>query len=288
MMSRLSAPVLCLLLVASLAACEDPFFEPSVRPVEQGLAVAAPIGHAAALAMAAFDGQPSPCAEFSTNCADPPCGGVVDLIVDQRCPLPLAPGAEGRILVTGAMTSEQNGLFTAVFGDVDVSGERLLVERVHAFLVTRFEMDRADPDAEDDRLKVIFYDLDIELAGSERFELSQSMWLVDVDRGDTPGDPSDDRLTIHGVRQGAGRSGDHQAFGDQTLLAAATVDAECPLNPVRGFGIIESADSSDFASNGITMLGFHPKCDGLARILLSAGLGAPSSGTEVELDLLAK
>jgi hypothetical protein len=148
-------------------------------------------------------------------------------------------------------------------------------------------MDRADPDAADDKLKVIFYDLDIELAGGERFELSQSMWLVDVDRGDTPGDPSDDRLIIHGVRQGAGRSGDHRAFGDQTLLAAATVDAACPLNPVRGFGIIESADSSDFASNGITMLAFHPNCDGLARILLSAGLGAPSSGTEVELDLLA-
>ncbi len=267
--------------VTVLVGCENPFFEPSVRPIEQGLGVSVPIGHAAALAVAAFDGDPSPCAQLNA-------GGVVNLTVDQDCPIPLLPMARGMITVTGAMTSPTSGLFAAVFTEIDVDGRPLMLERINAFLVTRFSMDRMDPSDEDDNLKVIFYDLDLELPSRERFEFAQSMWLVDVDRGSTPGVPGDDTMVISGLRQGAGKSGAQQAFADQTLLAGAFIDSECQRNPRRGFGLIESGNSGSFADNGITIVAFTPECDGNARILLSAGLGAPSTGTRVELDLLSR
>jgi hypothetical protein len=275
-----------LILSIATAGCKDPFFKPSVRPIERALGATIPVGYAATLAMSAFQGHPTQCVNFSTDCAEPPCGGLVNIMVNQDCPLPLSENAEGMITVTGALTSADTGLFAAVFSEVSEGNRKLMLQKVKAFVVTRFNMNRSDPDAEDSNIKVIMYDLDIELTPPETMDVGQAMYLIDVDTNKTPGDPSDDYMTINGVRQGAQKQ-QTTAGASQTVLAQVGMNPKCRKNPVMGFGIIESADTSRIADNGITMLAFTPNCTGEALILLSVGLAAPSSTTSVKLNLLA-
>jgi hypothetical protein len=177
-------------------------------------------------------------------------------------------------------------LFAAVFSKVQVGNRKLMLQKVKAFVVTRFNMNRGQPDAEDSNIKVIMYDLDIELTPPEKMDVGQAMYLIDVDTNKTPGNPYDDYMTINGVRQGA-QTQQAAAGASQTVLAQVGMDPKCRKNPVRGFGIIESADTSRLADNGITMLGFLPQCTGEALILLSVGFAAPSSTTTTKLNLLA-
>ena len=271
------AAILLVLVMANLqTGCENPFFEPSVRPIERALGVTVPVGYAATLAMSAMEGHATECVDFSV-------GNVVNITVDEDCPLPIGESPEGIITVTGVMTSEDTGMFAAVFSDVSDGNRQLMLKSVNAFLVTRFSMDRDAPEDEDQNLKVIFYDVDVEL--TTQVDVAQSMWLVDVDTGGTPGDPSDDMMVINGIRQGA-YAGGGQGGVNQSLLAQATMHADCRRNPISGFGMIESGDSSRLADNGITMLGFTPECNGDALILLSVGMAAPSSGTRVDLNLM--
>ncbi len=281
--------IVILLLPAVLAAgCDDPFFKPNVRSIERSIGVTIPVAYVATLAMSAFEGEETDCVNFSTDCVDPPCGGLVSVVVNEACPFPLAGDAQGVITVTGVRINEDTGLFAAVFNEVDVSGRKLMLKSIDAFVVTRFSAQLFGESQPDEGIKVIFYDGDIEYTDPNVIAVEQSMWMVDVATSGTPGDPRDDVMNINGVRQAAGAGGGDipSASMNQTVLAQVKMDATCALNPVCGFGIIEAGDTGDPMNNGITMLGFHRACDGKAIVLLSVGLAAPSTSTEVELNLL--
>jgi hypothetical protein len=272
-------------LLAGLIACESLFFKPDVRSIERALGAAVPIAYVGTLAMAAFRGEPTRCVDFATNCADPPCGGIVNVRVDEDCPLPLAEGGQGMVTVTGALVSEDTGLFAAVFSDIQVGSRRLVLREVRAFIVTGFT-DRVFGEARgEDGIKVLFYDADLDFTRDAGVEVAQSQWLVDVATRGTPGDPSDDRMSITGASQEAG-AGAQQANAKQTAMIMVEMDAQCLKNPVRGYAIIEAVNTAEVMDNGITMLGFHPACDGQADILLSVGTSSPSTGTAVKLNLL--
>jgi hypothetical protein len=274
-----------ILVLVPLSGCEDPFFKPSVRPIERSLGAAIPIAYVATLATAAFDGQATTCTDFSTDCADPPCGGVVNILVDDNCPFPIADGATGVVSVVGARMSEEVGLFSAVFTEVDIPGDKLMLRSIDAFIVSKFSPDLiiGEPRTETG-IKVIYYDIDVEFEDSQALDLAHSEWIIDVATMDTPGDPSDDVMSIFGARQ-AVETGSGFAAASQTALVMTKYESSCRRNPVSGFGIIESADTSRLADNGITMLGFRPECDGKALVLLAVGMATPSTGTEVTLNL---
>ncbi|MBW2699557.1 MAG: hypothetical protein JRF33_01950 [Deltaproteobacteria bacterium] len=280
--------IIIMLLPAMLAAgCEDPFFKPNVRSIERSIGVTIPVAYVATLAMSAFEGNQTDCVSFSTNCEDPPCGGMVSIVVNDSCPFPLAGDAQGVVTVTGVRVNEDTGMFAAVFTEVDVSGRKLMLQSIDAFVVTRFSAQLFGQAQPEEGLKVIFYDGDIEYTDPNVIAVEQSMWMVDVATSGTPGDPRDDVMNINGMRQAAGAGGDiPNASVSQTVLAQVKMDATCPRNPVSGFGIIEAGDIGDPMNNGITMLGFHRRCDGKALVLLSVGLAAPSTSTDVELNLL--
>jgi hypothetical protein len=268
-----------------LSACDELIFKPDVDSIETALGAAVPIAHVGTLAMAAFRGETTRCVDFATNCADPPCGGLVNVRVDDDCPLPLAEGGEGMVTVTGALVNEDTGLFAAVFSDVQVGSRRLILREVRAFIVTRFTDSVFAEPRMDEGIKVLFYDADLDLARDGGLDVAQSQWLVDVATRGTPGDPSDDRMSITGASQEAG-AGEQRANAKQTAMIMVEMDAGCLRNPVRGYAMIEAVNTTEVMDNGITMLGFHPACDGEADILLSVGTSSLSTGTSVRLNLL--
>jgi hypothetical protein len=285
-MRKVAALVASLALALSvLVACDELMFKPDVDSIETALGAAVPIAYVGTLAMAAFRGETTRCVDFATDCADPPCGGIVNVLVNDDCPLPLAEGGQGMVTVTGALVNEDTGLFAAVFSDVQVGSRRLILREVRAFIVTRFTDSVFVEPRMDEGIKVLFYDADLDLARDGGLDVAQSQWLVDVATGSTPGDPSDDRMSISGASQEAG-SGEERAHAKQTAMVMVEMDATCLRNPVRGYAMIEAVNTTEVMDNGITMLGFHSACDGEANILLSVGTSSLSTGTTVALDLL--
>jgi len=189
------------------------------------------------------------------------------------------------VTVTGALVGEDTGLFAAVFSDVEVGSRHLVLREVRAFIVTRFTDSVLGEPRNEEGIKVLFYDADLELARDDGVDVAQSQWIVDVATRGTPGDPSDDRMSVTGASQEAG-SGAERANAKQTAMIMVEMEATCLRNPVRGYAMIEAVNTSEVMDNGITMLGFHPTCDGEANILLSIGASSLSTGTTVRLNLL--
>ncbi len=285
-MRKRTASILSLVVALGvLGACDELFLKPDVGSIERALGAAVPIAHVGTLAMAAFRGEATRCVDFATNCADPPCGGIVNVRVDEDCPLPLADGGQGMVTVTGALVSADTGLFAAVFSDIAVGSRRLVLREVRAFIVTGFTDAAFGQPRNEEGIKVLFYDADLDFVRDDGVQVAQSQWLVDVATRGTPGDPRDDRMSITGASQEAG-TGQSRANAKQTAMIMVEMDASCLRNPVRGYAMIEAVNTSEVMDNGITMLGFHPACDGEADILLSVGSSSLSTGTSVRLDLL--
>ena len=256
-----------------------------MRPIEQSIGTAVPIAYAATLAMAAFQGEDVPCVTLGSLCTNPPCGGLALLEVSERCPFPIASEAKGTIAVTGSRITEDTGVFSATFGDIDVGGKRLVFKTVELFVVTEFSEDLfTEHPGVEEGFKVVYLDVDV-VANDDMASLEESGWVIDVATRGTPGDPSDDLMLINGVRQWAGVGSDPTGAA-QTGLTMVVMDARCPLNPVSGYGLMQAV-TTDIQLLGDTFLYFHEECDGKARILFSLGATTPSTSTLVELNLLS-
>jgi hypothetical protein len=252
----------CYISVAFLSGCSSLLAPPDVKPVERALAVAVPVAYVATLANAAFAGQPAKCTSV--------LGPIANIEVSDACPLPMVDGAQGNITVT-SIGSSAAAIYAAVFTSVDIGARTLQVKSVDAITaVTR-----------DTMLEFTYFNQDVKLTNPDGAEVMQSSWILMVDPRGTPGDPSDDAVTIDGARQVV-----DNGHTTQTALTNVKMDG-CRQNPVAGQGTIETADGGNaLGSTGVTTVSFHPACDGRAKVELSVSSSFGSTGSTVALDLL--
>jgi hypothetical protein len=242
-------------LVASALACVKPDPAEIVRPLETTLGAAVPAAYFAAVAMAALDGRPSPCANVVTPAGS---GGSlrVEVSLGPGCPPMYGADERGTVVVTGAWTPEV-ATFVMDFTGVSEGGHPMIVVGIGAMTVTRRDATHL----------LVAYgeeDIRVETGSATSAGIKQIAWVVDVDTAGTD-DPSDDALAISG--------------GDQILLAAtgATAEADvtqvavgnavfksgCRKNPSSGVAAVQRAGTR---GGGWVLFLFHDACDGTADV----------------------
>lgn len=252
---------LCLLATAACINTDGDSVD--TAPAENVIGTAAPLAHAATLAMAILSGSPTPCAEVVVGCGQAPCPVEVGVSVGEGCHLPIgADAATGRVPVTGTMSTPNNADLVAVFHDVDVNGEHVIFRR-GAFTVSRTGS----------MLTMAYGDQGLEVT-EPGVSVQQAGWTVKVETGASLGDTSDDRMDISGAQQ--------VVIDSQVLHVVMTnvvLEGRCTLNPTGGSVTIEKVGTK---SGAVTSLGFHAACDGRADVT-SVGGGTIALGDTVRL-----
>lgn len=258
-------------------ACTPP---PDARTIEHAIATAVPMAWVGTHAIDAYDGVPSPCVEWETECLTAPCVGAFELVPDEACPLPIAGQLDGAVTVTVAGGDEDgSALFGAYFGDLTSDGADLWLESADGALATRNAQDLSDEVTD---IVVSFTDLEVEVPDGG-VDLIEAAWVVYVDEAGTPGEPADDTLQLQGASQWV-QAHEDTASAKQTVLTDVTFTPDCRRNPTGGGGGIANSGAENATESGspvtydlVTVL-FHEACDGQAEIL-AAGTGGSQGGS---------
>lgn len=129
---------------------------------------------------------------------------------------------------------------------------------------------------------VSFTDLEVEVP-EDGVAVLEAAWVVAIDEGGSPGDTTDDTLTLQGAAQWVA-AGDEEASVKQTVLADVTLTPDCRKNPTSGGGGVQNtgADGAEDSTGPVTYdlitVVFHEECDGQAEIL-AAGTGGATGGS---------
>ncbi len=221
------------------------------NPVDDVLGVALPLGWAANLAMAAFEGQAIDCVELVEACAGDACLEDIQVRIDASCPLPLLDGAQGSIGVDGVVLEPGLAFLSFDFREVDVGGQQILRDRVWGTLV--------DFDSEGVEVSWASEWLDWEDDG---IGIDQNAWTAQVERVGEDANPLEDPIVCSGASQlawaGIGGEVVQVALGDATFVP------DCGWNPVSGSASWSEAGT---LSLGLQQLSFHPACDGSASTI---------------------
>lgn len=244
------------------------------EPLQDVLGASAPLAWSAGLAMAAVGGDVAPCVELVGACAGDDCiAGMSIDAGDPSCPFPFAGTVTGSIGLIGAWAGADTAGMTFDLTDVRVDGRQLRVDSVEGAIVTR------STDPVDDLLTTSvtwaweWVDIDTgpDLAA---IDVDQEGWSTTVDDPLTPGDPSDDTITVVGAGQ---HVVDTLLVRDVIIAPGAVFAPTCGLNPIDGEAIVIEAGAEE---GGGDEWSFHSSCDGRADRL--GGLLVNS----VEVDLL--
>jgi len=278
------------------SGCVEP---PRVEGINVALGTLLALGHAATLASAAVDGDVAPCVDFDGVCPDTgDCAAALSIDLAGGCAFPLDGEGSGALVVDGVFSGGTSG-FVLTSSEARVDGRRLWAPSVTPAIVERSS----------DGLRVIYVmqgpdDVfeggpptsvdDLELQTADGTETSQKAFVIDIDVGGTPGDPSDDVWSIDGGGQKAGtneggsRLSQSRASVQQVALADVVVDVgACRKNPIGGTAVLNEVDDLE---SGAEIFAFHPECDGRIDLAVGVSAGAVSTvvggdGT-VALDLL--
>jgi len=243
-------------------------------PLQDVLGASAPIAWSAALAMAAVNGDVASCVEPLAGCAGDDCIAAMSIDAgDPSCFFPFAGDVTGTVGLLGAWAETDTAGMTFDLTDVRVDGRQLRVDSVEGAIVTR------STDALDDLLNTTvtwaweWVDIDTE-PDLAAIDVDQEGWTTTVADPLTPGDPSDDVITVVG---GAQHIIDTTLIRDVTIAPGAVFSPDCGLNPVDGEALVIEVGADE---GGGDEWSFHSDCDGRADRL--GGLLVDS----VELDLL--
>lgn len=237
------------------------------------LGASAPMAWSAALAMAAIDGEVAPCVELAAGCNGDDCVSAISIDAsDPACPFPFDGDVTGTIGLVGAWAGANTAGMTFDLSDVRVNGRPLRVDSVEGAIVTR------DEDPLDDVVNTTvtwaweWVDIDTEPELAD-VDVTQEGWTTRVEDPLTPGDPSDDTITVTG---GSQYVIDTLNVRDVILAPGAVFTPDCGLNPIDGEALVIEVG----ADSGGDEWSFHDDCDGRADRL--GGLIQDS----VDLDLL--
>lgn len=236
---------------------------PDPELLEVGLATAASVGRVTTLALAAAEGIETGCGDVAEPCAGYPCERVVEIVLDEDCPLPLMGAATGTIAVEAELHDAERA--TLDFSVVDVSfGTRAPI----AVSASDLEARRFDGET----LYIDFSSSDTRVLDESLVGVDSARWELTVQLAGTPGDVTDDTIVVDGSFENI------ETANIQTVTVdGARLDPSCLANPIAGSAAL---DSSALLRSNDWDVAFHEECDGRADFTMG------STATSVELDFL--
>jgi hypothetical protein len=257
------------------AACTQPSQAEIVQPLESTLGAAVPTAYFAAVAFAALDGQPSPCANVTT-----PAGSGSDVRVEVSlgpgCPPMFSASDSGTTVVTGTWTP-QLATFVMDYTGVATDTDPMLVVGIGTLTVTP---------SNGTHLLLAYGEQDISIATGLAVGagIEQTAWVADVDTVGTA-DPSDDVIHVYGGDQSliAVTGGKQPDVGQTQVAVDATFDAGCRRNPTSGAGGVQRASSR---GGGWLVYAFHSTCDGTTDVVAAMAPYELMAGKKIQLGFL--
>ncbi len=215
--------------------------------------------------MATMAGNRIPCVAVTSELATPPCSASMTVALDSNCVLPLGSVGTGLIVVTGSWVSDTEATLAAAYEGVAIDEQSLFVRQGGFSAVL-----------EGDTIITAYADQNVRVATPDVAEIAQSAWTVSISTAGTLADPSDDIMRITGSRQYV--SG---ASVSEVIFTDVVMSPGCRKNPTDG---VVSIGELSGTSSGVTVLGFHTACDGMADV--TASLYVQWIGDPIALDLL--
>jgi len=249
---------LLLLLCLAASGCSNLDILADTEPLQDVLGASAPMAWSAALAMDAIGGDVAPCVELAAGCNGDDCISAITIDASHdACPFPFAGEVTGTIGMIGAWAGADTAGITFDLGDVRVDGRGLRVDAVEGAIVTRSD----DPidDVTNTTVSWVWEWVDVDTEPDlAAIDIDQEGWTTTAADPLTPGDPSDDTITVTG---GAQHVIDTTNIRDVILAPGAVFDPSCGLNPVAGEALVVEVGADD---GGGDEWSFHEECDGRA------------------------
>ncbi|MBD3316154.1 MAG: hypothetical protein GF344_10225 [Chitinivibrionales bacterium] len=310
-LTYLSIPLM--VLITALIGCdgtgrlEELFKEPNTNPVRKVLKITMPLGYAANLAMTAMTGEKPANVHFVEGGEGTLGNFVLKVTVDEGFPLPLGIEATGHILVAGVMARQSMAMMSMVFTEINITQGVFAINDISTVPVV-MEEDLVTGDTE---LFVVFADMDMNggsdtlfsvgmtderiEAEMERYQkmklfdeettIEQNTWIIRIDNGETPTEPSDDIYAVSGGGQYVD-VGSSSADITQITMMNTRMKPTCKKNPLEGWTLLQNIDGGDVQNEiGHLLLDAHDVCDGSMKVGAATGVYSRMWGKRIAMNL---
>ena len=290
---------------------DDLFRSPNTEPIRASIKTAVPLAHAAAVSMAAVQGDIGDEVLVSNICDDEgdyPCASLITFPMEPEN-IPFAFNEGSHAVVAGFWSSPDQAILTVSFIETIAGVPSFEVSDVATFPVKRVEFPHpgymvvyanadinivSDPDPDDltdEQKEAEFRRLELSADDDPDINIALDAWIIEVDSGDALDQFSDDSYTISGGGQyiNVTSNGGNTASGVYQLgLAGIRVDSSCSLNPLGGIGLIQelgAATGDAIPLAATALLYFEGGCNGRIHVSLATGNFIASIGSTLEFDL---
>ncbi len=297
--------VFCLVfvVVTSCKKIEEINQDPEIKPLQHGFKTSAAIGYCASLASTFFKGEVLPgnviiSSKKKTTDSET---GIILVTINDAYPLPFN-SSVGQITIAG-IWSEDGGIITALFSDINILEEKYEFRGIHTIpviekedgnILTLFaEEDIVVGEGSDTLLNLnlsiaqIYLELErleAEKPGDAFAAVQQNVWFITIDQNSTMSEIYDDEYTVHGGGQIVEVTSNTSGILYHAMIDTKFVYSTCNMNPVSGVGFIQNLKVGDILDLGHIFLNFHERCDGKAYVEVATGKYLASNHRNVNLN----